>query len=472
MRDFELLKLQHLKMKKIILIICLLGVYSATAQQSAVVLDSLPIVNSIDTYTVYLPKDYDQERKWPVIMIFDPSGSSLESVEHFKSSADNYGYIIAAFKGIKNGTYQENLMKARSFYTSVLNDFPIEKNAIYLAGFSGGARLAVSIAVMSSQIKGVIACGASFANQEAYIPKANKFFYIGLVGDEDFNYNEMHNAQDYLEQKKFDANLLVFSGGHQWPPNHYIDKAVRLLTVKTINKNIRSAAEDELGDYFREELLFNQQLLSENLVHRAFQDMEVNMANYRFYIEKDSLRDLKKNIRKHKQYRKQRNTHNEVRRIEHYKYIDYLNYLPQDVATGDLQSMAYWEEEVDSIKNTFIASPKRAEKKQGIRLLSFLSIAASELDASYTEGDQVDNLLYIAILQTLIDEKDFDAYLKVLKYTVKESEYGMALYYLEKMLKNGFKDTQALDKQEGIALLRIQPEYNELLEAYGLHARY
>ena len=91
---------------------------------------------------------------------------------------------------------------------------------------------------------------------------------------------------------------------------------------------------------------------------------------------------------------------------------------------------------------------------------------------SYNETDHLDNLLYIAILQTLVDEKNYNAYLNVLRYTVNKSEYGMALYYLEKMLKNGFKDTQLLDDQKGIALLRIQPEYNELLESYGLDTRY
>src|SRR5699024_1137514 len=125
----------------------------------------------------------------------------------------------------------------------------LDQNAIYLAGFSGGARLAVSIAVMSSQIKGVIAAGASFANIQAYMPDENKFFYIGMVGDQDFNFNEMHHAMRYLEQKKFDANLIVFSGGHQWPPGDDIDKAVRLLSVKSLNKGIRTADKETLSDY-------------------------------------------------------------------------------------------------------------------------------------------------------------------------------------------------------------------------------
>lgn len=455
-------------MKKITLILCLLGAYIVKGQ----LLDSVPIPNSDDSYAIYLPHEYNEDKKWPVIMIFTPTGNGRDAVKVFEESANRYGYVIAASNGVKNGNYQENLLKSRSFYTAVLDQYPIDKNAIYLAGFSGGARLATSIAVMSSQIKGVITCGASFSNLPAYIPDKNKFFYIGMVGDQDFNFNEMQNAMGYLEQKKFDADLLVFSGGHKWAPSNYIDKAVRLLTIKSINKNIRHADQTRINDYFEMELAFSQELIAENLVYRAYEDMNVNKSNYRFYIDKDSLRSLEKAIRKNKNYRKQRNTWNEVRRIENYKYLDYLNYLPQDVTSADLESLGFWENEIDSIKNFYSTSSVRAKENLGKRLLSFLNIAAKELANSYNETDHLDNLLYIAILQTLVDEKNYNAYLNVLRYTVNKSEYGMALYYLEKMLKNGFKDTQLLDDQKGIALLRIQPEYNELLESYGLTARY
>lgn len=446
----------------------MLGAYLSNAQ----LLDAVKISNSSDTYAVYLPEQYSEDKKWPVIMVFSPVGDAVEAVKRFQESADRYGYVIASPDEVKNGNYQENLLKSRTFYSEVIRRYSIDKNAIYLAGFSGGARLAMSIAVMSSQIKGVIACGASFSNVPGYVPTKNKFFYIGMVGDQDFNYNEMLQALDYLEQKKFDANLLVFSGGHKWPPKEYIDKAVRLVSVKAINKNMRPEGTEKLDEYFRMELRFNQDLLEENLVYRAYNDMKLNQTNYRFSIEKDSLRALEKAIRKHKNFRKQRNNWNEVRRIESYKYMDYISFLPQDISSGELESLAYWEQQVNSIKNNFLNSPIRERRNLGSRLLSFLEVASGELANSYTSEGQLDNLLYIAILQTLVDEKNYDAYIGILRITVKKSQYGMALYYLDKMLKNGFTDTELLDKQHEIALLRIQPEYNELLESYGLQVRY
>src|SRR5690606_38666865 len=237
-------------MKKITLILCLLGVYIAKAQ----VLDSLPVSNSQDTYAVYLPQQYNEDKKWPVIMVFSPTGDGAEAVNQFKESADSYVYVIASSNAVKNGNYQENLLRSRTFYSTVISRFPIDKNAIYLAGFSGGARLAMSIAVMSSQVKGVIGSGSSFSNVPSYIPTENKFFYIGIVGDQDFNYNEMLQAMYYADQKKYYDNLLVFSGGHVWPPKEYIDKAVRMLTVKSINKNIRNIDEDVIDSYFKTEL--------------------------------------------------------------------------------------------------------------------------------------------------------------------------------------------------------------------------
>ncbi|RUA19040.1 MAG: alpha/beta hydrolase, partial [Flavobacteriia bacterium] len=46
------------------------------------------------------------------------------------------------------------------------------------------------------------------------------------------------------------------------------------------------------------------------------------------------------------------------------------------------------------------------------------------------------------------------------------------LFYLEEALKNGFKDKEKLYGLEGTALLRITPEFNELVSNYLKDALY
>lgn len=47
-----------------------------------------------------------------------------------------------------------------------------------------------------------------------------------------------------------------------------------------------------------------------------------------------------------------------------------------------------------------------------------------------------------------------------------------AYYYLEEMLKNGYKDEQGVHSIEHTAILRITPEFNELVKKYLGTSRY
>lgn len=461
-------------MRKIILLLFISTIGLAQDKEIPLgkITDSLSISGDRGTYAVYLPTTYSEEKKWPVIMVFDPSGRGELAVSHFIEASERYGYIIAGSNNIKNATYQENFNIARAFYAEVLSRYSTDENGIYLGGFSGGARLASAIAVISKNIKGVLACGASFANNNTYIPKRNSFLYVGIVGDEDFNYREMKSADDYLNKLKFDSDLLIFSEGHVWPPKHFITKGVRLLTLKSMTRNILPKNEEKIKQFYTEDLEFNRDLVKRKEMLYAYRDLEAMKENYRFYFEKDSLKDLQKEVKRSKKYRTQRNSQYYVDEIEPSYYMDYLNYLPRDIAAAELESLGYWEGEINSLNKDFINSPDPAKQKMGKRLISFLTVVPSELEASYNEEENLHNLLYINIFKTIITPKEYDAYLKVLKYTVKNGDYGMALFYLEKMLKNDFKDVDRLNNQEGITLLRIQPEYNDLLEAYGLETMY
>ncbi|MCM5661669.1 alpha/beta hydrolase [Galbibacter mesophilus] len=460
-------------MKKLLILFFLTSL--AWSQEKPVlgkVTDALSITHSKDTYSVYLPTDYTSDRKWPVILVFDPNGRGALATEKFKEASEKYGYIIAASNGVKNSTYQENLNIARNFYAEVLQAYSADENNIYVAGFSGGARLAVTIAVISKNVKGVIACGASFANNEMYTPKKNNFLFVGVVGDEDFNYREMKLADEYLTKRKFDAELVFFSGGHVWPPKETINKAVRLLTLQSMTRNIIPRNDEEIAQFYAEDLAYNETLRTQLEMYRAYNDLDDMMENYRFYFEKDTLKELQKEIRRTKLYRSQRSDHAFVNMVEPNYYIDYVNFFPKDVASGELNSLSYWEGEVTDINKEYINSASAVKKRMGKRILNFMKILPSEMKTSYKEPEQTQNLLYLSIYSTIVDPTDYESYYPILKYSVQSGDYGMALFYLDKMLANGYKDIETLRQQDGITLLRIQPEYNELLESYGFDTMY
>ena len=48
------------------------------------------------TYTLYLPPGFTNDRRWPVLLVFDPRGRSVLAAELFREAADTYGWILVS----------------------------------------------------------------------------------------------------------------------------------------------------------------------------------------------------------------------------------------------------------------------------------------------------------------------------------------------------------------------------------------
>src|SRR5437588_8052054 len=48
---------------------------------------------SAQSYALYLPSNYNQARKWPVLYAFDPVARGRIPVELFREAAEKYGWI-------------------------------------------------------------------------------------------------------------------------------------------------------------------------------------------------------------------------------------------------------------------------------------------------------------------------------------------------------------------------------------------
>jgi tetratricopeptide (TPR) repeat protein len=48
------------------------------------------------TYTLYTPSAFTSDRRWPVLLVFDPRGRSLLAAELFREAAETHGWIIVS----------------------------------------------------------------------------------------------------------------------------------------------------------------------------------------------------------------------------------------------------------------------------------------------------------------------------------------------------------------------------------------
>jgi pimeloyl-ACP methyl ester carboxylesterase len=176
------------------------------------------------TYALYLPSHYSPDRSWKLILAFDPRGQGRQGVEHLQAAAEKYGYIVAGSNNSRNGPPQVSLTAAQAMWTDVGKRFSINPKRIYTAGFSGGARIAMKVALDADQIAGVIASSAGFppGNRRSDL----KFVVFGTAGTEDFNYLEMRQFDQELSSPH---RVVVFEGGHQWLPSALAVQAVEWL---------------------------------------------------------------------------------------------------------------------------------------------------------------------------------------------------------------------------------------------------
>jgi len=140
------------------------GLAQETLWPKGVILDSIAVgTETSETFALYLPQQFDQTKPHPIVFIFDPSGNGKRGILPFAASAEKYGYILVCSNASRNGPFAENLRIAEDLFERLFSLFSVNEKRIYTAGFSGGSRLASTIAVLGKTIQGVIACGAGFA---------------------------------------------------------------------------------------------------------------------------------------------------------------------------------------------------------------------------------------------------------------------------------------------------------------------
>jgi dienelactone hydrolase len=178
-------------------------------------------------YALYLPPDYSAEHAWPILYCLDPLARGRVPVERFHDAAARAGFIVAGSNNSRNGPND----LARDAIQWLLSDtherFAIDDSRVYVAGFSGGARLALAWA-SSARIAGVIACGAGFGGSQ--IPKQVPLRIYATAGVDDFNYDEVYAMSRELSRRGVPQRFAPFAGGHDWLPEALTAEALDFLS--------------------------------------------------------------------------------------------------------------------------------------------------------------------------------------------------------------------------------------------------
>lgn len=207
------------------------------------------------SYALYLPPGFSTNRPWPILYFFDPFARGQVAAEALKAAAAKYGYIVAASNNSKNGPMGGSREAAIAMWDDTHARLPVDPRRRYAAGLSGGARVAVSVALSCGDcVAGVIADAAGFP-PGATPPRPMRFACFGAVGDADPNYPEFVRLRRELDQAGARYRIRIFEGSHGWAPPEVWMEALNWMDIQAMaaghlprdNSRITAALQETLA---------------------------------------------------------------------------------------------------------------------------------------------------------------------------------------------------------------------------------
>ena len=190
--------------------------------------------DAAQSYALYLPSTYSRDRGWSLLMAFHPAARGRAMVEKYQVAAERYGYIVAGSNTSRNGSFTASAAAVKAMSADLGQRFAIDASRVYLTGMSGGARVALMVALGSKGIAGVIASSAGYPDSK---PRASVPFPIyGTAGTEDFNYLEMRQLDRRLTTPH---RLAIFDGGHTLPPDEVALDAIEWMELQAMKSSLR-----------------------------------------------------------------------------------------------------------------------------------------------------------------------------------------------------------------------------------------
>ena len=200
----------------------------APLQTGEIIPDVTCAADASQHYALYLPREYSPERSWPLVLAFDPGGRGRTPVERYQAAAERYGYIVAGSNNSRNGSTDFSRI-IEALTTDVLRRFRIDQRRVYTAGMSGGARVALMVALETNAVAGVIASSAGYPDSKPR--KTLPFAIFATAGTEDFNHLEMRRLDEALTSPH---RLAVFEGGHTWLSSELATEAIEWMELRAM----------------------------------------------------------------------------------------------------------------------------------------------------------------------------------------------------------------------------------------------
>ena len=191
------------------------------------------------TYELFVPQDYSDAKAWPLVLFVSP-GEKAMGYQAWGDSCAELGVILAGPQLAGNNVPGP---KRHRMVMDVLDDvrrrFHVDTDRTYIAGFSGGGRVACAIAfAVPEYFGGVIpVCAGGDLRSEPWLRQRviDRLSVAHLTGETDFNRGEVERLrQTVLSSVGVRTRCWVADGvGHAVPGDSVFRQAFEWLEAKT-----------------------------------------------------------------------------------------------------------------------------------------------------------------------------------------------------------------------------------------------
>ena len=398
------------------------------------------------SFALYLPPVYNDSAKLPLIIFFDPHGSGSLPLMKYKSLAKQFGYILIGSNDSKNGLSQDVLNQITS---TLLNEaksrLSVNERRIVLAGFSGGAKVAILTASNNPAIRNLIYCGAvTQLSPEVHLS------LLGFAGTSDMNYTDLL-AFDQSLQKSVPHFMIEWNGKHEWPDSIVFTDAFYWLTFNAC-RNHEAEKSESLIDHFIS--ANKKKLISTN------DAMESTMILSKIVFFLEGLADVNAfsgrlaAIEESDAYKKEINQKQALLRQELSLKQDYMGAFQEE-------SLDWWKKEIQRIEQ--VSDPKIKPMYQ--RLLGFISLACYSVSANAIQQNQYELATKMLAIYKLADPKNADRPFFEACLFAKQNQNEKAINALHEAVELGLTDRSKILNEPALQSLQSSAGFQEIINS-------
>ncbi|MBG6132494.1 hypothetical protein IWQ47_003534 [Aquimarina sp. EL_43] len=440
--------------------------------KKGVVIDSLIIPSTGNHFSIYLPKSFNLNKSWPLLLGFDSSGNTGKTAHLYREAAEEHGYIVAISNFLEEQEAQKKVEYVSDFMSHVFSLFPIQKGRIYIAGVQEDAKLASLLAALyPNEVFGVIAIEDTYF-YDSRIRIKKSFSYRGIVSIDNHKYQDFFNIKKYLKSRAVPADVYVYEKDSGLLLNKQIKKALSDFTLQAMNKGRMPKDSIWVKNLFQKEMKEVELYLDQGKFLNAFDEVKGIRLKYGTFFNTNDLKEKQKEIRKTKEYKQQKRLETKYLNKENFLREVYLLSMEEDIEVKEFENLGWWKYQMSEL-DTLILGKEKLARYMAYRMKGYVKyLVDSYKNQLLKEEENLEENLFLNILSTLVDKKDFESYRKVISLSAQDQDNETALFYLEQMLKNGYKDLNALYTIEGTLALKMSEKYNKLIKKYLGNSKY